>query len=373
MSEKIKIGFVGVGNISEIYLKNVTGLFKEIEVIGVCDLIRERAQKAKAEYNIPKIYDDMYQLFADPEVDIVLNITEAYNHYAVSKAALEAGKNVYSEKPLATTVEQGKELVALAKSKGLWLGGAPDTVLGAGIQTCRRLIDDGYIGKVFGGDIHMTCRGPESWHPDPYSFYQPGAGPLFDMGPYYMTTLINLLGRCDKIAGFSTKAHDERVVKNGDKYGEKIPVNIETFVTGSLKFDCGAVVRTLLSFDTYYSGAEYAGIVIFGTEGTLWVPDPNGFNGPIKMISAAEGWQIRELPALFPYRDGNYRALGLADMAKSMQTGRRHRCNYEQQIHVLEMMESHLAASREERVVTLTTPYTRPEPMDKNALEGYLD
>lgn len=373
MSEKIRIGFVGVGNISEVYLENCTNMFREIEIIGVCDLIRERAEKAKEKYNIPKIYDDMYQLFADPEVDIVLNITEAYNHYSVTKAALEAGKNVYSEKPLATTVEQGKELVALAKSKGLRLGGAPDTCLGAGIQTARKLIDDGYIGRVFGGDVHMICRGPESWHPDPFSFYQEGAGPLFDMGPYYMTALCNLLGRCGKITGFATKAHKERVVKSSAKYGERIPVNIETFVTGSLKFDNGAVVNTMLSFDTYFGGADYAQILLFGTEGTLWVPDPNGFNGPIKMISAAEGYQIRELPALFPYGSGNHRALGLADMAKSMQTGRKHRCNYEQQLHVLEMMESHLVASREERVVTLTTPFTRSAPMDIHGLEGCLD
>lgn len=373
MSEKIKIGFVGVGNISGIYLKNCTEMFKEIEIIGVCDLIRERAEKAKAEYNIPKIYDDMYQLFADPEVDIVLNITEAYNHYAVSKAALEAGKNVYSEKPLATTVEQGKELVELAKSKGLWLGGAPDTCLGSGIQTCRHLIDQGVIGTVFGGDIRMICRGPEAWHPDPWSFYQPGAGPLFDMGPYYMTALATLLGRCDKIAGFSTKAHEERIVGSQPRYGEHIPVNIETFVTGSLKFESGTVVRSMLSFDVYYSGRDYAQIMLFGTEGMIWVPDPNGFNGPIQIIHSRDGGKIRDLPSMFPYGGENHRALGLADMAKSIQSGRKHRCNYQQQLHVLEMMESHLVASREERVVTLTTPYERPAPMDIHGLEGYLD
>ena len=223
----MRIAFVGVGNISEIYLENITNMFREIEVIGVCDLIRERAEKAVEKYNIPKLYNDMYELFADDDVDIVLNITEAYNHYAVTKAALEAGKNVYSEKPLATTLEQGKELVRLAKEKGVRLGGAPDTFLGGGIQTCRRLIEDGYIGDVFGGSIHMICRGPEGWHPDPEAFYQPGAGPMFDMGPYYMTALANLLGRCSKITGFSGRAHKERIIGSGPRYGQKIPVNVD--------------------------------------------------------------------------------------------------------------------------------------------------
>lgn len=313
----------------------------------------------------------MYELFADDEVDLVLNITEAYNHYHVTKAGLLAGKNMYSEKPLATTIEQGKELVKLAEDKGLWLGGAPDTSLGGGIQTCRRLIDDGYIGDVIGGDIRMICHGPEDWHPDPWSFYQPGAGPMFDMGPYYMTALANLLGRCSKIAGFSRKGYEERTVRSEAKYGEKIPVNVDTFVTGSRLFENGAIVRSLMSFDAYYCGRDYASIMIFGTDGMIWVPDPNAFNGPIQVIRGNE-MQIREMPTMYPYVD-NCRALGLADMAKSIQTGRRHRCNSMQQLHVLEMMESHITASREERVVTLESPYERSKIMDIHGLAGYLD
>ncbi len=371
MNKTIKIGFVGVGDISGIYLENITKMYREIEIIGVCDLIRERAEEAVKKYNIPKLYNDMYELFADDEVDIVLNITQAYNHYAVTKAALEAGKNVYSEKPLATDLEQGKELVKLAQEKGLWLGGAPDTSLGGGIQTCRQLIDDGYIGDVIGGSVHMICHGPEAWHPDPEAFYQPGAGPMFDMGPYYMTALANLLGRCSKITGFSRKGYEERIITSQPKYGQKIPVNVDTFVSGSMLFESGAIVRALMSFDVYYVGRDYANIEIYGTEGMMWVPDPNAFNGPIKLVRGNEGI-IREVPTMYPYTD-NCRALGLADMAKSMQTGRRHRCNSMQQLHVLEMMESFITSSHEERIVTLETPYERAPMMDRNGLVGVLD
>lgn len=371
MNKTIKIGFVGCGDISGIYLENITNMFKEIEIIGVCDLIRERAEKAVKEYNIPKLYNDMYELFADDEVDIVLNITQAYNHYEVTKAALLAGKNVYSEKPLATKLSEGKELVKLAEEKGLWLGGAPDTFLGGGIQTCRELIDEGCIGDIIGGNIHMLCHGPESWHPDPEAFYQPGAGPLFDMGPYYMTTLVNLLGRCSKIVGIAGKGYDERLITAPNKYGERIPVNVETFVTGSMKFECGAIIRAAISFDVYACSGGWACIELYGTEGTLWVNDPNGFNDQLKVFHRHDG-KVREIPTRYPYQD-NCRALGLADMAKSIQTGRRHRCNSMQQLHVLEMMESFITSSQEERFITLETPYERTPVMDRNAMIGYLD
>ena len=179
----MNVGMVGVGCISRIYLKNLFEVFGELRLVAVCDLIRERAEKAQAEYNIPKLYDTMEELFADPEIDVVLNLTRPYQHYAVSKAALLAGKHVYSEKPLGADLAEGEELVALAKERGLIIGGAPDTFMGAGIQTCRELIDKGVIGEVFGGRCVMASHGVETWHPDPDFYYQRGGGPLFDMGP----------------------------------------------------------------------------------------------------------------------------------------------------------------------------------------------
>ena len=192
--KKVKIGFVGTGAISGIYLENITNTFREIEIAGVCDLVKERAEAVVEKYNIPKLYNDVNELLADPEVDIVLNLTRPYEHYNVTMAALRAGKHVYSEKPLAASLEEGREIMELAAKTGLFVGGAPDTFLGSGIQTCRKLIEDGYIGKPIGIAAFMICRGHESWHPDPDFYYQYGGGPLFDMGPYYLTAFVNLLG-----------------------------------------------------------------------------------------------------------------------------------------------------------------------------------
>ena len=207
-----KIGIVGVGCISGIYLENITKVFSDVEVIGVCDLIRERAENAVKKYNIPKLYEDMHELFADPEVDIVLNLTRPYQHYEVTKAALMAGKHVYSEKPLGASWEEGVALVKLAEERSLMIGGAPDTFLGAGIQTCRKLIDEGAIGEVVGATAFMTGHGPESWHPDPAFFYQYGGGPMMDMGPYYLTAMINLMGGIKSISAVCKKGFATRTI-----------------------------------------------------------------------------------------------------------------------------------------------------------------
>ena len=208
----MKIGIVGCGSISGIYLKNLTYRYKEVEIIGVCDLIRERAEKAVEEYKIPKLYEDMYELFADPDVDIVLNLTRPYEHFGVTSEALKAGKHVYSEKPLGATLEEGRELIALAKEKNLLIGGAPDTFMGAGIQTCRKLMDDGYIGTPVGASAFMVCHGHETWHPDPEFYYKFGGGPMMDMGPYYLTALVNLLGAVASISGMTKSTFSQRTI-----------------------------------------------------------------------------------------------------------------------------------------------------------------
>ena len=179
----IGVAFIGVGNISGIYLKNITTRFTEMKIVGLCDLVREKAEKAAAEYGIGKIYTDMYEAFDDPAVDLILNITRPFQHYEVTKQALLHGKHVYSEKPLGASIEEGRELVALAAERKLMVGGAPDTFLGAGIQTCKKLIDDGFIGRPVGASGFMMSHGPESWHPDPEFFYKYGGGPMMDMGP----------------------------------------------------------------------------------------------------------------------------------------------------------------------------------------------
>ena len=316
----IKVAFIGVGDISKIYLKNLTEMYDNLEIAGVCDLIREKAERAVEQYpSIPKIYKDMYEAFDDPEVDVILNITRAYQHYEVTKAALEHGKNVYSEKPLATTIEQGVELVNLAKEKGLLLGGAPDTFLGAGIQTCKELIDAGLIGKPLAATAFMMGHGPESWHPDPEFFYKPGAGPMMDMGPYYSTALIHLLGPVQSVFASTKISFPVRTATCKAQKGLQIKVETPTYVTGVLNFVSGATATMIMSFETWKTSLPR--IEIYGEKGTLTVPDPNTFGGPIYLYRPEEG-QFKEMPLMYPYKE-NSRGLGLSGMADAILSGKR--------------------------------------------------
>ncbi|MDR2649541.1 MAG: Gfo/Idh/MocA family oxidoreductase, partial [Clostridiales bacterium] len=249
---KIKIAMIGAGAISGIYLENITNLFKEIELIGVCDKIRERAEKAKEKYGVPKLYETMRDAFADPDVDIVLNLTRPYEHFEVTEAALKAGKHVYSEKPLGASFEEGSALVKLAEERSLMLGGAPDTFLGAGIQTCRKLIDDGFIGEPIGAACFMICHGHETWHPDPEFYYKFGGGPMLDMGPYYITALVNLLGGVSGVTGSAKKSFSRRTITSQPHCGETAEVDVNTYVTGILHFDSGAIVTIFTTFDVFY-------------------------------------------------------------------------------------------------------------------------
>ena len=363
-----RIGFVGVGAISGIYLENITNRFKDIEIIGVCDLIRERAENAVKKYNIPKLYNDMYELFADPEVDVVLNITRPYEHFEVTKAALLAGKPVYSEKPLGATWEEGVELVKLAEEKGLWIAGAPDTYMGAGIQTCRKLIDEGAIGDVVGATAFMTCHGHESWHPDPEFYYKHGGGPMLDMGPYYVTALVNLMGGVKKVGGMVATPFAQRTCTCQQHYGEIITVDVPTSYYGTMQFESGAVASILTSFDIW--GAKLPIIEIYGSKGTLRVPDPNCFGGPVVLHTPEKG--DVEIPLAFDYPE-NSRALGLAEMASALKAGRRPRASYQQTLHVLEILTGFERAAQQGGYLELTTPYEREAPMAQGLPHGILD
>lgn len=364
----LKIGMVGVGDISGIYLKNLTELFKEVELVALCDLVKEKAEKAKEQYHIPKIYDTMYELFADEEIDIVLNLTRPGEHFLVSSEALKAGKHVYSEKPLAASLTEGLELVKLAQEKNRFLGGAPDTFLGAGIQTCRKLIDDGFIGKPVGAAAFMICRGHEGWHPDPEFYYKRGGGPMMDMGPYYLTALINLLGGIRSVTGLTRTSFPERTIKSAPKAGTVIQVEVPTYVTGMLEFDSGAVGTLFTTFDVHSD--SQARFEIYGSEGTLIVPDPNTFGGPIRLLRQEEK-EYKELPLMFGYAE-NSRGLGLADMAKAIETGRTPRAGFLQTLHVLEAMTAFETSSRNRAAVDLVSRFEREVPMEIPLLPGIL-
>lgn len=366
---KVKVAMIGVGDISGIYLKNITETFHELELIGVCDLVRSKAEKAQETYGIPKIYETMHDAFADPEVEIILNLTRPYEHFEVTKGALEAGKNVYSEKPLGATFEEGEALAALAKEKNLLLGGAPDTFLGSGIQTCRKLIDDGFIGTPIGAAAFMICPGHESWHPDPAFYYQFGGGPMLDMGPYYVTALVNLLGGVKEVTGVTKSSYPTRTITSEPKRGEIVEVEVPTYVTGIMNFDSGAVGTIFTTFDVQYE--TQARLEVYGSAGTMILPDPNTFEGPVKLLRPQEGKMV-EMPLLFDYKE-NSRGLGLADMGKALRTGRKARADYEQTLHVLEIMTAFEKSSQAKKTLELTTKYQPKAPMGNNPIHGVFE
>ncbi|MBE5784155.1 MAG: Gfo/Idh/MocA family oxidoreductase [Clostridiales bacterium] len=368
---RVKTVMIGVGCISKIYLKNITETFKEIDLIGVCDLIRERAEKACEEFGVPRIYETMHDAFADPEVELVLNLTRPYEHFGVSKAALEAGKHVYCEKPLGADLAEGKYLLKLAQEKGLMLGGAPDTFLGAGIQTCRRLIDDGFIGTPVGSAAFMLTSGVESWHPEPEFYYKRGGGPMLDMGPYYLTAMINLMGSIDRVVGISRASFPQRTVTSQPFFGQVIDVEVDTYVAGTVQYSSGAIGTIHTTFDAKYPGEKRRFIEIYGSEGTLFVPDPNTFGGPVQLYRPEDG-VLRDVPLMYEYKE-NSRALGLADMAKSIANGREARCDVQQTYHVLEVMEGFATSSKTHSWVEIESEYHRAPAMVPPRLKGILD
>jgi len=358
-----------VGCISGIYLENITKLYREINLLGVCDLIRERAENAKEKYGIEKIYDTMHDAFNDPDVDIILNLTRPYEHFAVSEGALLHGKHVYTEKPLGITIEEGERLFSLAKEKGLRIGGAPDTFLGAGLQTCRRLIDEGFIGTPIGSAAFMISHGPESWHPDPDFFYQKGGGPMMDMGPYYVTAMVNLMGRVKRVVSAGQASYPERMIGSQPFAGTPIHVNVDTYVAGTVEYESGAIGTIITTFDVHYKGA--ARFEIYGSEGTLILPDPNTFGGPI-LLYRPEEKEYRQIPLMYEYRE-NSRGLGLADMAKALQTGRDARADGQQVFHVLDVLTGFARSARAGGWIEMKTDYERRNAMKLPALKGVLD
>ncbi|MDR0315982.1 MAG: Gfo/Idh/MocA family oxidoreductase, partial [Treponema sp.] len=324
MNEK-RIGIVGCGNISGIYLANLTGMFgKRVKVTALTDLIPERAEKASAEYKIPYIKktDD---LINSSDVDIILNITEPYNHYGVALSAVKAGKHIYDEKPLCGKREEAQEVLKIAAEKKLRVGGAPDTFMGAGIQTCRKLIDDGWIGRPVAATAFMVCHGHEHWHPGPEFYYKSGGGPMFDMGPYYLTALVSLLGPIARVSGATKKSFDTRTITSEPLNGKVINVDIPTHIAGVMEFANGAVGTIITSFDVYSHTLPW--IEIYGSEGSLRVPDPNTFGGPVFVSRFMESaWS--EIPLIKNYPK-NSRGLGITDMAEAIVEGRPHRASAE--------------------------------------------
>jgi len=309
------------------------------------------------------------ELLADPEIEIVINLTIPKAHAEVALAALQAGKSVHNEKPLAIERAQAHQLLALAREEGLRVGCAPDTFLGGGIQTCRKLIDDGWIGEPIAATAFMTCHGHESWHPDPEFYYKVGGGPMFDMGPYYLTALVNLIGPVRRVTGSARITFPERLVTSQPKHGTRIEVDVPTHVAGVLDFANGAVGTIITSFDIW--SAHLPRIEIYGTEGSLSVPDPNGFGGPV-LVKRAGASEWSDVPLTHGYAV-NSRGIGVADMAYALRSGRPHRANGELAYHVLDIMHAFHDASREGKHIELASTCDRPAPLPMGLLPGTLD
>ncbi len=362
----VKIGILGCGNISQAYF-NGAKMFPILEVKGCAD-INPEAAKAKAEEN-ECLAMSVEELLADPEIEIVVNLTIPAVHAEVSMKILEAGKNVHLEKPLAVSLEDGKKVIDFAESKGLLVGCAPDTFMGAGLQTCRKLIDDGWVGKALSGSVFMLGHGPESWHPNPAFFYQTGGGPMFDMGPYYMTGLVHLLGPVKSVTAVAAKGYKERLATCKQHFGVKLPVDVPTHYTGVIEHHCGALITATISFDVW--AHNHPCFEIYGTEGSLSVPDPNGFCGPVK-LRRPEDPEWREITLSHSYKE-NSRSIGAADMAYAIRTGRDYRCNGKLAYHVLEIMHAFEKSSELAGRYELESTCDQPKALPAGLPVGMLD
>jgi predicted dehydrogenase len=365
---KTPVGIIGCGNISGIYFENMGKKLDNLEVVACADLQPGKA-KAKAEQYPGVRAISVDELLKDPAIRIVVNLTIPKAHAEVALAAVAAGKSVYNEKPFTIRREDGKKLLSEAARCKVRTGCAPDTFLGGGIQTCRKLIDDGWIGKPVAATAFMTCHGHEGWHPDPEFYYQVGGGPLFDMGPYYLTALVNLLGPVRRVTGSAQKSFAQRTITSQPKKGKVIDVEVPTHIAAVLDFHSGAVATLITSFDVW--AAELPRIEIYGSQGSLGVPDPNGFGGAIRLLRpGAKEWSL--MPLSHGYAE-NARGVGVADMAKGLQSGRPHRACGELAYHVLDIMHAIHDASQSDKHVTLESTCERPAPLPMGLLDGMLD
>ena len=363
----VRVGVVGVGNISAIYLKNLKA-FDGVDPVAVADLDPARAEARAEEFGIPRATTPD-ALLADPEIEIVVNLTVPAAHASVAQAAVEAGKSVYNEKPLTITREDAARLLATAKERGVRVGGAPDTFLGGGLQTCRALIDAGEIGEPVAATAFMLGHGPEGWHPDPAFFYQTGGGPLFDMGPYYLTALVAMLGPVRRVAGSARASFAERTIGSQPKAGQTIAVEVPTHLAAVLDFAGGPIATLVTSFDVWAS--ETPLLEIYGATGTLSLPDPNTFGGPVRLRrSGSETWE--DVPIAHGYAE-NARGIGVLDLARAIRLGRPARASGELAAHVLDLMHAVHDASDTGRAVEPATTCDRPAALPVGLAWGAWD
>lgn len=365
---KLGVGIIGCGNISAAYLR-LGPLFKALEIRAVADLNMEAAKARATEFGVRA--ESVEDLLAARDIDVVVNLTIPDAHFAVTKSILEAGKHAYSEKPLVLTLAEGEQLRGLADGKGLRIGSAPDTFLGGSHQLARAKIDEGLIGDVVAGTCHVMSHGMEHWHPNPDFFFLPGAGPVLDIGPYYVTNLIQLIGPVKRVAALATSATPTRTIStDGQRKGEEIPVKTPTNIHALLDFENGATITLSASWDVW--AHRHANMELYGKDGSLFVPDPNFFGGAVEhaghdgKIAPLAQWDHPFGVANQEHPQGaraNYRTAGLADMAQAIVEDRPHRCSLELAIHAVDVMTSILKSGETGAFVELTTTCERPSSL----------
>lgn len=353
------IAIVGCGNISDIYLTNLTRA-TTVKVLACADLDTARAKETAAKYNL-SYGGSLEQVLQDPSIEIIVNLTTPNAHAFVALAALNAGKHVYNEKPLAQSLTDAQAMLELAREKNLRLGCAPDTFMGAGLQTCLALVDAGEIGVPVAATGFMTCPGHESWHPNPDFYYQPGAGPLFDMGPYYLTALIALLGSVQSVSGQARVSFPERIISSQPKHGQKIIVNTPTHISALLEFTNGTQASLITSFDV--QAANLPNLEIYGSAGSLSLPDPNTFGGAVRLFKAGTWKEI----ILKHHHAENSRGIGVIDMADAITKNEPHRANGELGYHVLEIMHGILESAKQKRHIEIQSRVIKPKAFNTDS------
>jgi predicted dehydrogenase len=367
MKRKVTIGIIGCGNISEAYFKGCKRY--EILALAACaDLDSARARAKAEQHGVRACTVD--ELLADPAIEIVINLTIPAAHAAINERIMRAGKHAYVEKPFGLDVREARRVLALARRKNLLVGGAPDTFLGGGIQTARQLLDDGAIGRPVAATAYCMGRGHESWHPAPEFYYQKGGGPMFDMGPYYLTALVNLLGPVRRVSGSTKASFPSRTITSQPLAGKKVKVEVPTHYAGTLEFANGVIATVIMSFDIW-PGAPMPRIELFGSEGTMLVPDPNTFTGPVQV---RRGGEADFTTAPLTHSEARLRGTGVADMAYAVRRRRRNfRCNGDLATHVVEVMAAFEKASNSGRYVTLAPKISRPKPLPPQLPDHLLD
>ena len=367
--ERVRVGIIGCGHISDHYCQGLKR-YRILDLRACADLDMSRAEQLAADHGIAAL--GVEQLLADPDIDVVVNLTPPAAHYDVAMQVIAAGKHIHNEKPLTQTRDQGQKLLKAAADAGLRVSCAPDTFLGGGLQTSRKLLDDGWIGRPVAASGFFCSRGPDSYHPEPDFFFKPGGGPLFDMAPYYLTALIHLLGPVRRVAGAASKGFEQRYATHPElppeRHGYPIDVEVDTHVTATLDFANGSVGTLITSFDVWHDNLPR--MEIYGSEGTLSVPDPNHFRGPVRVRRAgADDWS--EMP--LTHDSSMLRGVGVADLAYALRSGRPHRASGALAWHVLDLMHSILESADAGRHVDVAGGAERPAPLPTGLAPGYLD